>query len=156
VNFNNSIREAVFELNLNNIELFSDEQYYFQDEIDSSNIESNNSFEIIQKFLRSYLTRINHLSKIDAVQSSNFINWYNKDGKENLIPLFEQVSYEKLNINRLKKILINYDILLEQAIYDKNVGSLLNLLIDIPKGIYSKLQQWNCIASKVNIYSSNC
>lgn len=134
------IRESIVQLNLSKVQLFNDDQYYFQDDIDSLVIDNSKVDYIIEKFLYNYLIKINYLNKIDSDKIGYFIDWYNENGKNQLIPLFDQICYEKLDVNRLVKIFVNYDILLEQAIDEENEDSLINLLIDIPKGIYGKLQ----------------
>jgi len=143
-----SISSVIEDINFYTIKCF-DDNYDFQGEFEElDKIDSEKS--IIEKFLHSYLCKVNFLCSYAINDAEVFLQWYREKGKSNLMPLIGEIDYSKINFKKLIRIFMRYDILMEQAVYEKNPDSLLNLLIDIPMSIYQKLQEWNCLNVEVN------
>lgn len=146
---NEDLKCVLKKIDFDNVKRFEYE-YYCRKEIKSI-CEAGNEETIIKKFLYSYLGKVNFLCTFDEGQGKLFIKWYEEKGKENLIPLLEQVQYDKVKVISLVKTITRYELLLEQSIYEKNVDSILNLLIDMPTSICSKLKEWGCLTSNGRI-----
>lgn len=149
-----SAKSIIHDLNYENIKQYSNEDYYFQDQIEELAKEQNEIPIIIEKFLYSYLARVSRFCDLSTNENKEFINWYNTIGKEKLLVLFDKVCYEKIKVDRLIKIFTNYDVLLEQAVDENDVDCLLDVLIDIPTSIYEKMIEWNCLKTEDYIYKS--
>jgi hypothetical protein len=148
-------RYILHELNYENIERYSNKNYYFQDEVENFSNEQKEIPIIIQKFIESYLARVNDFCELTNNEDKEFFNWYNNIGKDKLLVLFDKICYEKINVNRMIKIFTNYDVLLEQAVDEDDVDCLLDALIDIPTSIYEKMKEWNCLKAEDFIYKPN-
>lgn len=140
------IKNTLEDMSYNNLKKF-DENYYCRKEIKLMN-ELKNGENIIQKFLFSYLGKVKYFCELDKEYSELFIKWYNEKGKDNFKPLLGEIDYEKIKINSLIKTITRYEILLQQSVREKNIDSLLNLLIDSSKNIYGKLLDWGCLVLK--------
>jgi hypothetical protein len=123
-------------MNLTNILEYRNDDYYFQDVIE--NLEGDSAKEIFDKFLLSYFARVSYLFANYREESLKFSKWFDTIGNNKFLIASDLLEHGKGNIKRLIKILINYDIMLEQAISEHDVDCLLEVLIDIPIEIERK------------------
>lgn len=130
---NKIIIETINNMNLDNIKKFNS-VYCFQDDSDKFS-GSMDKIEMTEKFIYAYLCRICLLYKLSENDAKLFIKWYTDKGRNKLIELISQISNKNINIIKLKKFFLRYDILLEQTIYESNVDGLLDLLTTIPNEV---------------------
>jgi hypothetical protein len=130
---NKLIIETINNMKLDNIKKFNS-VYCFQDDADNFN-KNTGKIEMTEKFLFAYLCRICLLYKLSENDVELFIKWYLEKGHDKLIELISQICNKNIDVTRLKKFFLRYDILLEQTIYEKNVDGLLDLLISIPNEV---------------------
>ena len=128
-------------MNLTNISQYRNDDYCFQDVIE--NLEGNNAKEIFDKFLLGYFARVSYLFANYKEESLKFSRWFDTIGNNKFLTASELLECEKTDTKRLIKILINYDITLEQAISEHDVDCLLDVLIDIPLEIEQKVRTCN-------------
>lgn len=152
---NKNLVSDILDLNFDSVKKYCDEDYYFQDEVDTLISTNEKIPQIIEKFLLSYLSRISYLCSNNLQESRKFIDWFNKVGNNKLMPVIKNLDFDKINSGRLIKVLTNYDILMEQSIDEKNVDCLVNILIDIPIKLYKKMQEWECLNQSNNILVNN-
>lgn len=130
---NRLIIDTMNEMNLDTIKKFN-KVYCFQDDIDNFN-ENTDNIEMTEKFLYSYLCRVYLLYSLSEKDVKLFIKWYTEKGKSKLTELISKIINDNIDVTKLKRFFLRYDILLEQTIYEKNVVGLLDLLIDIPMSV---------------------
>lgn len=125
---NELIKKTIENLNINNLKNFNS----------FLELNENNIYISIEDFLINYFYTVNLLFKNDDTKSNQFLKWYQKEGKDKLIYIFNLKKYSNINVKKTIKILVHYNILMEQSITTEDADCLLNVLIDTPISIYLK------------------
>lgn len=139
-----NVCNIIYNVDYEHLKDFYNEDYYFQDEVDNL---SNDVSDIIEKFLKSYFFRVSSLCIKESSEANQFLMWYNKDGKNKAESILKRIDANKINIDRIVKLFIHYDVLMEQAIEEKDLDCLLNVLMDTLVSIYDKIESWECFKS---------
>ena len=139
-----TLKEKFSRLNDENIMEFYNPDYYFQDVVEELGNDKSDIPVIFEKFLYSYLSRVAELIKFNTKESNNFIEWFNNKAQSKMTVIFNEECNLNIDVKKFKKVLANYDVLLEQAVDEEDVDCLLDILMDIPTNLHQRMKEWKC------------